>query len=524
MAVREPKAMIMSILTTWMCTVFEAISHLAEDLELAKLSWDEFMDREKVSVCSIFDFLSTAGYVFAGTIFLYRIWMFWYRSELNQVALICGEAAVKEGQVNRTHSIWVRILTSLRTRKKVTVVCFIWAFIVTFPVLLIDFILPTNQKSLQILVIAFLGAGAIPMFLLMVVLVRSVKNNYGVVEEYKMLLAAVICTIGIRFSLLFTGFAESYYRFLIDFECRAGLIVAYFIYVMYDVRTFDVQRESLPAMGLYGKLLIYRKCSSSRNISETKTLKDFTLSQLFSHRLGYKHFLPHVQETLCTENLFCFVDIYRHRKSLPNDPFLELTEGENRVVYPNLARIKMDWIDMEMSRKPSVVLTCTQIYRLYFEQSSKMEINIPGRMRKELANVFDQRKPRKSIIKRLSVVGKFLGDRGISLHMTSRTSRSFNIPEAECNTGSFSLSKNSQTFNQKTARSTFRSSLNDHHLFSTQRSSVTTETQPSIEKLYPAWKAVINLLNSDSLVRFNMAVNSETNHRKSELDQITHST
>merc|ERR1719193_333716 len=109
MAVREPKAMIMSILTTWMCTVFEAISHLAEDLELAKLSWDEFMDREKVSVCSIFDFLSTAGYVFAGTIFLYRIWMFWYRSELNKEALILGEAAAKGGQVHQSRSMYLRM-------------------------------------------------------------------------------------------------------------------------------------------------------------------------------------------------------------------------------------------------------------------------------------------------------------------------------------------------------------------------------------------------------------------------------
>merc|ERR1719397_180062 len=532
MAVREPKAMILCILTFWMCTVFEAIGHLAKDLELAKINWDKFMDREKVSVSSIFDFLSMAGYVFSGTIFLYRIWMFWYRSELNEVAPICSEAAAKGGQ--EYQSICVRMLNSLRTRKKVMVVCFIWAFILIFPVLLIDFILPTDQKRLQKLLIAIIGVGAIPMSLLMVVLVRSVKNYYGVVEEYKMVLAWVICTIGIRFSLHFTAFAESYYRFLIDFECRAGLTLAYFIYVMYVVRSYDVQRKSVGAMGLCGKLLNCCKGSPSPDITETKTWKDFTLSQLLSNRLGYNLFLTHVQKTLCVENLLCFVDIYRHRKSLNHDPFIELTEGENKVIYANLARIRMDWIDMEMRSKPSVVLTCKQIYRLYIEQSSKMEINIPGSTRKQLANVFGQSKPRKSIRQRLSVVGKLLGDKGISVQMTSRTSINFNHPGTECMVDSFSLSINSPTFNQKTVRSTMRStigsafgdnlSVDDHHLFSTQRSTVYTETQHSIEKLYPVWKAVINLLNSDSLVRFNMAVNSNSNGRKSELDQITHPT
>jgi len=515
MAVREPKAMIMCILTIWMCIVFEALGHLAWDLELAKFNWDEFRDREKVSVSSIFYFLASAGYVFSGTISLYRIWMFYHRSELNRIALICGEAAVKIGKINLNQSMCMRMRNSMRTRRKVMAVCFIWAFIVIFPLFLINFILSTYQKSLQRLSIVIFAVTTIPMFLFMVVLVRIVKNNYGVVEEYKMALAALICSFGIRYSLTFTGFAESYYSGLIDWECRAGLTCAYFIYVMYVVRKFDVQSKSLAAIGLCGKLLNCRKSSSSLNIMETKSFEDFTLPQLLSNSLGYKLFLAHVQDTLSTENLFCFVDIYRHRKSLTHDPFLELTESENGAVYASLARIKMHWIDMEMIRKPSVVLTCMEIYRLYFKQSSIMEINIPGMMRKQLANVFGQKRSRKSSTR------KQQGDKGISQDIIARTSNQ----GTQCNIEIFSLSRTIPPFNQKTVRSTVRSSPEDnlsanyHHHFAAQRSSSTTETQPSIENMYSAWKAVINLLNKDSLVRFNMAVD-----RKSELDEIRHPT
>merc|ERR1719233_26548 len=147
MAVREPKAMIMCILTIWMCIVFEALGHLAWDLELAKFNWDEFRDRGKVSVSSIFYFLASAGYVFSGTISLYRMWMFYHRCELNRIALICGEAAVKIGKINLNQSMCMRMRNSMRTRRKVMAVCFIWAFIVIFPLFLINFILSTYQKS-----------------------------------------------------------------------------------------------------------------------------------------------------------------------------------------------------------------------------------------------------------------------------------------------------------------------------------------------------------------------------------------
>merc|ERR1719419_2007766 len=49
MFVRVPKAMIMITLIMWMCTIFEATAQLAEDLDLAKVNWDEFINKEKGS-------------------------------------------------------------------------------------------------------------------------------------------------------------------------------------------------------------------------------------------------------------------------------------------------------------------------------------------------------------------------------------------------------------------------------------------------------------------------------------------
>merc|ERR1719285_657344 len=147
MIVRAPNALIMITLTIWICTIFEAIANLREDLDLAKLNWDEFINREKGSVSLIFYFLATVGHVFCGTIFLFRIWTFWYRSQLNWVAQLWGEAAVKGNHENWRPSLYVRMGHTLKVEKKVRVVCFIWMSIVIIPSFMVELILVIDQQT-----------------------------------------------------------------------------------------------------------------------------------------------------------------------------------------------------------------------------------------------------------------------------------------------------------------------------------------------------------------------------------------
>jgi len=522
MTVRVPRALIMSIVTLWMCTIFEAISNLVWDLDLAKLNWDKSMKREKASVSSIFAFLARAGYVACGAIYLYRIWMIWYRSELNQVAQNKGEAVAKGSQKNWSPSVYVRMGNSLRARKKVRIICITWVFSVVLPLFLVDFILVIDQKMIKPLRGAICMVGAVPIFTLMVLLARNVKNCYGLVEEYKMALAAITFTTVLRFALFFTGLAESYYRFLIDFECEVVNIVAYFIYLMYIVWTFDVQRSSLPPTEMCAKLLNCCKGHSSQDSLRKITFQDYTLQQLLSDRHGWKLFLSHAHETLCTENLFFFVDVYRHRKSfVNNDPFIRLSEGETDVVYA-CARINMDWIDQQLRIPSTRVLSCTEIYNLYIKSSSQLEINIPGKMRKQLEILFKRKISTRS---GLSFIGRLWTERGSAAQVPLSTTMS--IPKL-FKWSTSALSADSMTPNLRTQRSMQRGSqlwnlpVDDIKNFSAQRMSSTQEsgTECQIDDLYPAWKAVVNLLNTDSLVRFKMGDKGRTRWTEHELDQI----
>merc|ERR550534_220936 len=181
MIVRAPNAMIMTTLNIWICTIFEAIANLGEDLDLAKLNWDEFINKEEGSASLIFLFLARVGYVFCAAIFLFRIWTFWYRSELNKVAQIYGEAAVKGNHDNWRPSLYVRMGNTLKLGKKVRFLCLTWMFFIIFPSFMIEFILDIDQETHQLLLVVIYMTGTIPMFVLMVILVRRVKNNYGVV-------------------------------------------------------------------------------------------------------------------------------------------------------------------------------------------------------------------------------------------------------------------------------------------------------------------------------------------------------
>jgi hypothetical protein len=94
------------------------------------------------------------------------------------------------------------------------------------PFIVIVIILNINQHILAIILSV---AAVIPIFAFIIGLVWNVKSKFGIAEEYKMALLAIILTFGIRLSLHFTVLADSYYRLLIDFVCRAAITSAYFL-------------------------------------------------------------------------------------------------------------------------------------------------------------------------------------------------------------------------------------------------------------------------------------------------------
>jgi len=164
-----------------------------------------------------------------------------------------------------------------------------------------------------------------------------------------------------------------------------------------------------------------------------------------------------------------------------------------------------------MRNASSIVLTSREIYRLYIKPSSKMEVNIPGRMRKELVNLFEQKK-RNSTRRGMSFIGKLV--RQVTRNNTQRMQPQSSIS---------GLSRNSMVSNPrlKSQRTLFRdsnvykSSRDDSQNFSMHRHSTTQHsgTECLIDHLYPAWKALVNLLNSDSLVRFKMGHEGKTELR-----------
>merc|ERR1719285_1360529 len=72
MKVREPYAVILCSFTMWVSFILESIYHLSLDLELAKRDWNDFIVIRPESTSEIFDTLAYAGFVLAGSMYLFR--------------------------------------------------------------------------------------------------------------------------------------------------------------------------------------------------------------------------------------------------------------------------------------------------------------------------------------------------------------------------------------------------------------------------------------------------------------------
>jgi len=535
-----PTSMILILFTLWTSILIEAMSHLTYDLELAKEEWDLFINEEHTSISSILRSLSNSGYVFCASTYLFRIWMFWYRSGLSKAAQSFGDAIVESKKKKQTLSLYVKKRKNLGNKRKVGLVCFIWAVIQMTPILIIDIVVDTGENKMQMLRFALTAMGVIPLFALMIVLTWNVKNQFGVVLEYKMLLLGFIFTFGSNFVLLSTPLADTYYRLLISFEFKVFVILANYVWLIFFVRKFDIEhltqnKRSLAVKRACAGIWNCWKKRVSMKVTRTITFKDYSLNELLSHRLGYLLFHSHVKETLCTENLLFFVDVYRHRKSLVHDPFIDLSEGASSVVR-SCATLQMDWIDEEMKKEPNVVPSCKQIYKMYVKPFSQMEINIPGKMREQIVNFFEQKREKKTMINRISSIGYFLSrniEKGTSVELSTGGS-SCHWMEPHLGLRTLSTSSGRGGNNRISKYSGYRDAIDEHNTLPTTSidennilgSDVSFQTHSisidnSIEYLYPAWTNLVNLLNNDSLVRFKMGASCNAKWREGDLDKIT---
>jgi len=269
-------------------------------------------------------------------------------------------------------------------------------------------------------------------------------------------------------------------------------------------------------------------CKAQRRIDKKwETFENLSLSELLSHRMGYDLFLVHVKETLCTENLFFFLDIYRLRKSLPHDPFIELSKDSSSVVR-SCAMLKMDWIDEEIRKDSTVVPTCKQIYKLYVKPASQMEINIPGWMRQQLVNIFEQKYEKHTLKNKLTSIGNLFFRN--SKTVTSRELVSVETPQQwldspKVNFWSVSTRRSAMkpkelsfevSGTKRNTLSTVWTTETDILPFDVYLGSPSTSSEIPIEHLYPAWTTLVNLLNNDSLVRFKLGSQCKCSWRETE--------
>jgi len=180
----------------------------------------------------------------------------------------------------------------------------------------------------------------------------------------------------------------------------------------------------------------------------------------------------HLQETLCSENLLFFVDVYMHRKNLDEDPFLELLENESSIIK-DLAKLEMKWIDSEVEEKPWTIPSSKDIYHLYIKPLSELEVNIPGDMRREIISEFERTTTRVSILGPINA-----NSNSKCVQMTpKRMKRATSTPIPA-------------KFIERQTNNKVSSALSR------------TSAQPSISYLYPVWNTLVKLIMNDSLVRF----------------------
>jgi len=247
--------------------------------------------------------------------------------------------------------------------------------------------------------------------------------------------------------------------------------------------------------------------SSPGSIYSVASVEDISLPDILNKQEKFEKFLGHSRETLCSENLLFFVDVYVHRRNLSEDPFLKKVGGETTVLK-ECARLKMDWIPHDHQ-----VLTVWELYRCYIKTYSPREVNIPGPMKKAImAHFGDGRKTKRHKMNtQKSLVNEMVVTSVRSKRITN--SRDWMVPKMESinqpsslqqeGPNSFAIETDLSLLNTGASNRTVAKAKAELKLTNQSSSAENPfENNPSIELLYPVWKTLVSLLKNDTLVRF----------------------
>merc|ERR1719334_3095358 len=164
------------------------------------------------------------------------------------------------------------------------------------PTITFDFILNSDQRELKIYSMSIIG---LPTFILEGWMLRKVNNEYGVINEYKMMLLLIIFYYGgLGLTSCIPTIDDTYYQYIIDFLSKWILTSAYFIWLVLYLKTFSV--ENLDSIGAAsGKKFTSRILRMAPRLSDkysNEKLDEKPLHAILSNEKWYKQFRQHVQE------------------------------------------------------------------------------------------------------------------------------------------------------------------------------------------------------------------------------------
>lgn len=537
MSVREPNVMVMMSFLIWVRLIFESMHHLALDLE----DW-EGISNTPTSTPEIFHILSYCCFFIICGMYFFRVQMFWFKN------VRCKEAqGLRESQRAVSNQDGLNLLTKTQSiapkwsgnRRVVAILWIFWTVSAMMPRFIFDFVMNCRDCYWRNLVSIL---PLCPFVIVSLIMLNGVKNQFGIISEYRTALFLVVFILGFSFSLMnMPGDKDSYYRKLIDYVFRAAWICCYMVWLMRNIRTFSVENLNSGDLSLDSPrnrwcIKAQRCCKTHLPIKPDSRpfIESFTLCDILNTKKLYDMFQQHVEETLCPENLLFFVDVYIHRKSLDVDPFIALAEKETFVIR-ECARVQMNWIDKD-DKAPS----CREIYDLYIKPFSDMEVNIPGKMRRELVSLFDVKLSTRDFSPVHSgqslKIERFVSSSGhgspfstlehkdnVTVGGVLSFSQTWDVSErnriVRLNPVNSLSIEGSPSSNQPEIARHLIPSLKETNSpimetiitlaemetcsdFSQKNEVKRSSETMSISQLYPVWKALVNTLKSDTLVRF----------------------
>jgi len=529
MSVREPNVIILMSFLIWIRLIFDSIDQLT-------LNLDDDVSNNTQKTTWVFNILNWYCCVLIFGLYFFRVWMFWYKTVKARKASLWIESEGNWSFSSSDQNWAVNPLSKpsryLRNRRKIVALAILSVLIWTTLFVVVHFAMdcPLCVQRYQLSFIALF-----PFVLISFLLLRRVKNQFGVISEYRVVIILVFINFGLNALLVsFSGWKESYYRSLIDYLFRAVWVCCYQLWLLSSIRKFAVdflsERSSVSFSDLFDTWSTkWGWCCKGRILEwhhHSPVLKDFTLPDILREQELFYLFRNHVEETLCPENLLFFVHVYLHRKTLEDDPFLALTDTEDPIIK-ECARIEMEWVDEETRPAP----TCLEIYNLYIKPFSDLEVNISGKLRKKLVALFELKPYAKNTSRTRSLQIQQVHRRKARARSSAALAESSSVPVKQSlvserfvkkidsrllspcfgfSSGDFQIELSdikTATFNKRNMalHGGITIALDDIIECSETSTSVDLVLDTgdlSIVHLYPVWKTLLTHLRNDALLRF----------------------